>query len=336
MKGLRGEGVMESGGGADVVVGVDLGGTNTSVGVIDDSGRELLHAKFPTRPTESAAEFVARLAGVIRELVGKLPPGAALRGIGIASPAANGSRGTIESPANLGWGTVNIMALVRQYFDLPVAITNDANAALLGEQTFGVARGMKNVIMITLGTGLGTGIAVEGKLLLGENGAAGEFGHMTLDPHGRVCGCGRRGCVETYVSAPGVRRTVHELLAERLEESPLRSISFNDLTAETVSRLAKEGDTIALEALTITGLHLGRLRANLAAAFDPEAVVLYGGLVNAGEYLIGPARQAFEQHAMNAYRGKVRILVSSLNNGEAAVLGAGCLVRDLLAGVEAA
>ena len=334
MKG-RGEGGTVDSGGADLVVGVDLGGTNTSVGVVDDSGRELVHSKFPTRPRESAAEFVATLAGVIQELVGKLEPGATLRGIGIASPAANGLRGTIESPANLGWGTVNIMEMVRHHFAIPVAITNDANAALLGEQMFGVARGMKNVIMITLGTGLGAGIAVDGSLLQGENGAAGEIGHMTLEPQGRVCGCGRRGCVETYVSASGVRRTVHELLADRLEESPLRSISFHDLTAETVSRLAGEGDPIALEALTITGTHLGRLVGNLAAAFDPEAVVLYGGLVNAGDFLVAPAQRAFEQNAMQAHRGKLRILVSSLNNGEAAVLGAGCLVRDLLAGVEA-
>lgn len=326
---------MESGA-ADLVVGVDIGGTNTSVGVVDDSGKALLRSKFPTHPRESVAGFVARLAGVIHEMEGRLAPGATLRGIGIASPAANGLRGTIESPANLGWGTVDIIAMVQQHFSLPVAIANDANAALLGEQMFGVARGMKNVIMITLGTGLGAGILADGKLLQGENGAAGEFGHMTLDPQGRVCGCGRRGCVETYVSASGVRRTVLDILAERLDESPLRSVSFNDLTAETVSRLAKDGDAIALEALTITGRHLGRLVADLAAAFDPEAVVLYGGLVNAGELLVAPAREEFEEHAMKAYRGKVRILVSSLNNGEAAVLGAGCLVRDLLAGVEAA
>jgi len=151
-----------------------------------------------------------------------------------------------------------------------------------------------------------------------------------------VCGCGRRGCVETYVSAQGLRRSVQALLAERLDDSPLRSISFNDLTAESVSRLAEGGDILAMEALTITGAYLGRLIANLAAAFDPEAVVLYGGLVNAGELLLGPARVSFEQHAMNVYRGKMRILESTLNNGEAAVLGAGCLVRELLAGLETA
>jgi len=321
---------------SEVVVGVDLGGTNTSVGIVNEEGQEISHAMFPTRPKESAEEFVGRLAGVIRELVGKLGRGTALRGIGIASPAANGFRGTIESPANLGWGTVNIIDIIRRHFSVPVVVSNDANAALLGERLFGVARGMKNVIMVTIGTGLGAGIAVDGRLILGENGAAGEFGHITIDPQGRVCGCGRRGCVESYVSARGLRRTVHELLADRLEESPLRAISFNDLTAETVSRLAGEGDVIAQEALTRTGGYLGRLVANLAAAFDPEAVVLYGGLVNAGELLVGPTRQAFEKSAMKLYLGKVRILVSSLNNGKAAILGASSLVRDALAGVEAA
>jgi len=327
---------MKEQGMADLVVGVDLGGTNTSVGVVDESGRQILHETFPTHPRESAAEFVVRLAGAIHELVGKLGPGAALRGIGIASPAANALRGTIESPANLGWGTVNIVEMVRKHFTIPVSVTNDANAALLGEQRFGVALGMKNVILLTLGTGLGAGISVDGRLLEGENGSAGEIGHMTVDPGGRMCGCGRRGCVETYVSASGVRRTVLQLLAERLDDSPLRGISFNDLTAETVSRLASGRDPVALEALTTTGVYLGRLVANLAAAFDPEAVVLYGGLVNAGEILVGPARLAFEKYAMKAYQGKVRILVSSLNNGEAAVLGAGCHVRGLLSGVEAA
>ncbi len=332
----QGENGVIGDGAADIVVGVDLGGTNTSVGLVDETGKELLRAKFPTHPKESATAFVARLAGVVNDLAGRLAPGTTPRGIGIASPAANSLRGTIESPANLGWGTVNLMEMVRRHFTIPVAITNDANAALLGEQMYGSARGMKNVVMLTLGTGLGAGIALDGKLLQGENGAAGEIGHMTLDQGGRMCGCGRRGCVETYVSAQGLRRTVHALLAERLDDSPLRAVSFDDLTAEAVSRLAEGGDVLALEALTITGAYLGRLIANLAAAFDPEAVVLYGGLVNAGELLLGPARLSFEKCAMNVYRGRVRILESTLNNGEAAVLGAACLVREILAGVETA
>ncbi|HTO92928.1 MAG TPA: ROK family protein [Bacteroidota bacterium] len=318
---------------ADIVAGVDLGGTNTSVGLVDGTGRQLVRSVFPTRPRESADDFVRRLAGVIGDLTGRLPGGATVRGIGIASPAANGLNGTIESPANLGWGTVNIRELVRRHLGVPVAVANDANAALAGEWLYGAARGMSNVIMLTLGTGLGAGIAVDGRIIQGQNGAAGEFGHVTADPAGRMCGCGRRGCVETYVSASGLRRTVAELLADRLEESVLRDVSFRDMTAAMVARLAGEGDEIALEAVALTGKHLGLLVANLAATFDPEAVILYGGLVNAGELLLAPARASFEECALGLYRGRVRILVSSLNNGEAAVLGASSHVRDLLAGI---
>jgi len=316
----------------DIVAGVDLGGTNTSVGLVDPAGKQLVRSVFPTHARESADEFARRLTGVIGDLTKRLPPGAAVRGIGIASPAANGSRGTIESPANLGWGTVNIRDLVRRHLDVPVAVTNDANAALAGERLYGAARGMRNVIMLTLGTGLGAGIAVDGRIVQGQNGAAGEFGHVTLDPAGRVCGCGRRGCVETYVSASGLRRTVVELLADRLEESALRDVSFREVTAAMVSRLAADADPIAQEAVGATGRHLGLLVANLAAAFDPEAVVLYGGLVNAGDLLLAPARASFERNALPRYRASVRILVSSLNNGEAAVLGASSHVRHFLAG----
>jgi glucokinase len=318
----------------DVFVGVDIGGTNTAVGFVCEDGKRLLQATFPTRGQDSAAAFIRRFAGVMRELIVDLPATYSVRGIGIASPAANGRKGTVENPANLHWGKVNLVELVKEQFDLPVAITNDANAALLGEMEYGVTRGMSNVIMITLGTGLGAGIVLDGKLVQGENGAAGEFGHITLDPQGRFCGCGRRGCVETYVSANGIRRTVSALLAERIEESRLRHISFEALTAESVFQLAREGDVIARAAFEVTGSYLGRLIANLAATFDPEAVVLFGGLVNSGELLVDPARRAFEEHVMETYRGKVQILVSSLNDGQAAVLGASCLVRDMMFGVE--
>ena len=165
-------------------------------------------------------------------------------------------------------------------------------------------------------------------------GVGAEFGHISIDPRGRFCGCGRRGCVETYVSASGLRRTVYELLAERIDESELRDISFHSLTAETVSRLARKGDPIAKGAFDRTGVYLGQLLANLVAMFDPEAVVLFGGLVNAGDLLMTPMRQSFNEHVLDVYRARVRILISGLNNGEAAVLGASCLVRDVLLGVE--
>jgi len=211
-----------------------------------------------------------------------------------------------------------------------VAVTNDANAALLGEMCYGVARGMSNVTMITLGTGLGGGIAIDGSLVQGAHGAAGEFGHITMAVEGRYCGCGRRGCAETYVSAPALLRTVFELLAVRLEESALRHISFSSLTAEDVSKFALEGDALATEAFNVTGWYLGRLIANVAAAFDPEAVILFGGLMNAGDLLVAPARRSFEEHALAIARDRIKILVSGLNDGRAAILGASRLVRDAL------
>lgn len=318
----------------DVVVGVDVGGTNTTVGIVREDGRQFLKSAFPTGGRGNAGDFVGRLVRTIKEMLREVPPEMTLRGIGMAAPAANWRTGIVESPANLNWGSVNLVAMVREHFDVPVAITNDANAALLGELAYGVARGMSNVIMITLGTGLGAGIAVGGNLVQGENGAAGEFGHIIMDQEGRCCGCGRRGCVETYVSASGLRRTVFELIADRLDESKLRSISFDGLTAQAISRLACEGDTIAKAAFAMTGEYLGRLLANLAAAFDPEAFVLFGGLVNAGDLLVGPTQQAFNKHALASSRDKVRILVSALNDGQAAVLGASRLIRETLLGVD--
>lgn len=308
--------------GGDLVAGVDIGGTNTAVGIVGGEGRLVSRSVFPTGGQGSAGDFVRHLTQTIRQMVGELPSQARLRGIGMAAPAANWRTGIVESPANLKWGNVNLVAMVREQFHLPVALTNDANAALLGEMTYGMARGLSNVIMITLGTGLGAGIAVDGALVQGENGAAGEFGHMTMELDGRECGCGRQGCAETYVSATGLRRTVFELLAQRLEETELRHVTFSGLAAETVSRLARDGDVVATAALEVTGRYLGRLLANLAAAFDPEAFILGGGLVYAGDPLVESARRAFLEHALKRYTTTVRILVSPSNEGQMAILGA--------------
>jgi glucokinase len=253
-----------------------------------------------------------------------------LGGIGIASPAANFISGTIHQPANLAWGTINIVEMLKKYFNLPVAVVNDANAAAIGELKFGSAQRMNNFIVITLGTGLGAGIVVNGQLLQGGTGVAGELGHMTLDPNGRECGCGRSGCVETYISATGIRRTVFELLARRTIESPLRSTTFLELTSKKIFELARGGDVIANEAFEITGMQLGRMLANMVAVFDPTAVILTGGLANAGELILEPTRRAFEANLLSVFKGQVSILQSKLSDGRASVLGASSLVRSSL------
>jgi glucokinase len=313
-----------------VVAGIDIGGTNTVVGLVDFHGAQISELRFPTQAHERADEFLPRLVNAIREICSGLPPGNPLAGIGIAAPAANSRRGTVENPANLNWGTVNLVEMIQEHLDVPVVVTKDSNAAVVGEMRYGVARGMRNFIMITLGTGLGAAIVVDGELHEGEHRTAGEFGHFTVDPSGRECGCGRRGCAETYVSASGLRRTVFDLLASRTDTGELRTIAFNDLTAERIFRLAQGGDPIARAAFELTGIYLGRMLTNIVAALDPEAIVLYGGLVNAGDLLIGPARRSFEEHVLPLYSGKVKILTSDLNNGRAAVVGAAALVCDLL------
>jgi len=312
----------------DVTIGVDIGGTTTSVGVVDSNGKRLYMTRFPTRGQESAQQFLPRLAQVIRNLLNELHPVRQLQGIGIASPAANWRAGTVEHPANLNWGTVNIVEMMRSFFPVPVVVANDCDAAVFGEMQYGAAKGMKNFIMISMGTGLGGGIVIDGKLFQGEHGAAAEFGHITIDAEGRVCGCGRRGCVETYVSASGLRRTVAELLARQTDSSALRGMSFDEITAEEVYNLARSDDRIATRAFALTGEYLGRMLSNIVATLDPQAVVLYGGLVNAGDLLAEPTRRSFEENALHRYRGQVDILISALNNGEAAILGASSLVRE--------
>ncbi|HMK38249.1 MAG TPA: ROK family protein, partial [Bacteroidota bacterium] len=228
--------------GIDVTLGIDVGGTNTKFGLVDRQGKIYAVTSMPTNAHEPPENLIARLHDQSQEMLGSAPGTHALKGIGIGAPNANYYRGTIENPPNLSWkGVVNIAALVRKHFDLPVAITNDANAAALGEMLYGAAKGMKNFIVITLGTGLGSGIVAGGELVYGADGFAGEIGHTTVDPQGRECGCGGRGHLETYASATGLCRTVSELLALRRGESELRAIAPQDLTARMVSEAAGRG-----------------------------------------------------------------------------------------------
>jgi len=309
----------------EFIIGVDIGGTNTVVGLVGPRG-SLHTSTIETMSKGDPALFVNRLRREITTLQGGIPPESILKGIGIASPAANSQAGTIEDPANFSWGTVAIVNMMKKYFDIPIAITNDGNAAALGEMEFGVARGMRNFIVITLGTGVGSGIVVDRRLLFGQNGWAGELGHVIIEEAGRECGCGRAGCLETYISAPGICRTTLELLASRHEESALRNIGPRDLTAQTVCEHARNGDLIAIEAFEIAGTILGRWLANATAIFDPEAFILFGGVANAGEILLKPVRASFTKHLMNFYRGRVQLVASQLQKGHAGVLGASVLI----------
>jgi glucokinase len=307
-------------------IGVDIGGTNTAIGAIDSKGNCMHKTSIPMSDQRNAEVFIKTLSVTIKNLCMQLPDNCILSGIGVAAPAARHHKGTVINPANLQWGTVNLVDMLSHFFTVPIAITNDSNAAALGELMYGLAQGKKNVIMVTLGTGLGAGIIVEGKILYGHNSMAGELGHITIEPHGRQCGCGRRGCVETYVSAPGLRRTAFELLSIRTDNSKLRSINYENMTSLQIYELAQMNDPIAKEAFITTGDYLGRLLANTVAAFDPEMVILSGGLANAKELLLEPTRKSFEQNAPEWHRDSVEITISMLHN--AAILGASYLVTN--------
>ncbi len=307
----------------DLAVGIDIGGTNTALGVIDAAGSLLRQSSFATNAGEGADRFVQRLANAVQALLANGLRDSNIGAIGIACPAVNTREGIVENPANLGWGRVDLAAMLQKHFDVPIALLNDGDAAALGELSFGVAKGLSNIVMITLGTGMGGGIVVDGKLVRGTNGTGGEIGHIISVPGGRQCACGRLGCVETYVSATGICRTAVELMGQEIMTSPLRDIPFATLTAAMISSHAHQGDGLAQLVFDVTGKHLGRLLANLAAVFDPEAIVLYGGLVHAGELLLAPTLRAFSETVLERYAQSVKILVSNLNDGRAPILGAG-------------
>jgi len=320
-----------SSGPVDVAAGIDIGGTNTALGFVDRNGCCLEETSIPTGTDRDPSELIRRVHQTITDLLGRNTR-RVLVGIGIGAPNANFHKGTVESPPNLPWrGIVNLADHIRRFQDCPVAVTNDANAAAVGEMKFGAARGMRDFIVITLGTGLGSGLVANGELILGHDGFAGEIGHTVVDPNGRECGCGKRGCLETYASANGIRRTVAELLCERRADSALRSIAFRDLTARMISEAAHAGDPIALEAFERAGRALGMKLADAVAHTSPEAIILFGGLAAAGELIFEPAKRHMEANLLPVFRGKVKVLPSGLNGGSTAVLGAAALIWNELA-----
>ena len=313
-----------------VVLGVDIGGTNTALGFVNREGRCLASDCMPTCGDQPAPVFFRRLHARAQSLLATLGPGFEFAAIGIGAPNANYLRGTIENPPNLSWDRVDIKAELAPYFKVPVAATNDANAAALGEMYFGAARGMRDFIVITLGTGLGSGIVVNGELLYGSTGMAGELGHVIVDPEGRECGCGRRGCLETYASATGILHTVRELLDARSIATELRDIPEAELSSQRIFEAAQKGDALALEAFEITGDILGRKLADAIAFSSPEAILLLGGLASAGELIFNPTRRAMEENLFSVFKNTVQLLPSGIQGGHAAILGAGALGWDAL------
>lgn len=310
----------------DFVIGIDIGGTTTSFGIVDRTGVLMCEGALATQADQPARTLVFRLHDSIGKLRTTLPPLAGIAGIGIGAPNANYLRGTVEQPVNLNWGaSVNLAELFRQQFELPAVVTNDANAAAIGELLFGGARGMKHAIVITLGTGLGSGIIANGELLYGADGFAGELGHTTVDPEGRHCACGKQGCLETYVSASGLCRTFFDLLAQRSNTSRLRDVNLNELTSKLIYEAASGGDLIALAAFDTTARTLGIKLADAVAHTSPEAIFLSGGLAAAGDLLIEPTRRYLEEFLFTPYKGKVRLLRSELPEGSGAILGAAAL-----------
>jgi len=311
-----------------VYLGIDIGGTNTKLGWVDNTGQCMQYDSFPTRADRPFSEFFKDLKTRLSKSLETYTGTYELVGIGIGAPIANRWTGTMEAASNFSWGKVPVVAMIRENFDVPVVIDNDANAAAMGEKCFGSARTMKNFIMVTLGTGLGSGFVVNGSLLYGAHGFAGELGHIIVDWNGRQCGCGRKGCLETYVSASGIKRTVFELFAEKMERSSLRSIDFETLQAEQITVAAQRGDPIALEAFERTGKILGQKLADAVAFTDPEAIILGGGLSRSGKFLLTPAQHYFEQNLLNVYKGNVHLILSSLSTKDFAVLGAGALIMQ--------
>lgn len=313
-----------------VALGIDIGGTNTALGLADEQGQSFEDESFPTWAHQPFARFFERLAEKIDTILASLPPEYEVIGIGVAAPAGNYFQGTIDAPSNFNWGKVEVVRWMTEYYQLPVAVTNDANAAALGEMRYGQAQCMQNFIVVTLGTGLGSGIVVNGSLIYGHGGLAGELGHTIIKPGGRQCGCGRQGCLEMYVSSRGICRTVFELLAQRLDDSELRQISFNELTAEKVYAAAQRDDALARAAFEYTGRILGRALADAVACLGPEVIILFGGLAKAGPLLFEPVRQHFEDNLLHVYKGKVKIIPASVPKCSIAVLGACALIQKEL------
>lgn len=316
----------------EIAIGIDIGGTNTVLGIIDREGNILAENDVSTKEFPDVNDFINMLHKTIQETLTTLKEQVEPMGIGIGAPNANYYRGTIEHAPNLVWkGIIPLKEMMGKYFEFPIVVTNDANAAAMGEMIYGGAKKMKNFIVYTLGTGLGSGIVINGEVLYGYSGFAGEIGHIIMVPGGRDCGCGRKGCLENYVSATGLCRTVTELLGERREKSELRKINFEDLTSKKIAEAAESGDKIAQEAFDKTARMLALSIVNAVAFSSPEAIFLFGGLAQAGDLIFGPTQKYIDEFIQVVFKDTVKLLPSQIKENNAAVLGASALVWNELA-----
>ena len=310
------------------VVGIDIGGTNTVFGVVDARGTVLYSGSIKTGKYSEIEEYVSALAQGLKQVIDQAGGPEKIKGIGVGAPNGNFFNGCIDFAPNVPWkGQRPLAQMISDAVDgIPVALTNDANAAAIGEMTYGAARGMKDFIVITLGTGVGSGIVIGGNLVYGHDGFAGELGHVIVRRNnGRLCGCGRQGCLEAYTSATGVARTAREYLEIRKDESVLRDLDPAEITSKDVYDAAMKNDKIALEIFEATGTMLGEAFADFIAFSSPEAIILFGGLTKAGDLLMNPIKRALDKNILKIYAGKTKLLFSQLKESDAAVLGASAL-----------
>lgn len=310
-----------------IAIGIDIGGTNTDFGLIDREGKCYVKKSIRTDVSDNVETFLDILCEDLKKTIAEKNGDFKIKGIGVGAPNGNFFTGKIEFAPNLRWkGVVPLVRMIEERMQMPVVMTNDANAAAYGEMIYGAAKGMKDFIVITLGTGLGSGIVISGEMVYGHDGFAGELGHTTVDSEGRICGCGKKGCLETYVSATGIVHTMIEILAVSKKQSSLRKIDRTKLTSKDIFNAAKTGDKLALQAFDITGKYLGIKLADAVSFSSPEAIILFGGLARAGEYIFNPTKKYMEEYLLPIFRNKVALLPSRLDKDNAAVLGAAALV----------
>lgn len=310
------------------VLGMDLGGTNSVFGIVSREGQVVCTDSIKTQQYPDINEYVDTISARIKEMVEKIGGMDQVEGFGIGAPNGNYHRGTIELPPNLPWkGVTPLAKMFEDRLGVPTRLTNDANAAALGEMTYGAAKGMKDFIMITLGTGVGSGIIIDGKLLYGSTAFAGELGHVIVDrtPEARTCGCGRKGCLEAYCSATGIARTAREMVQKTTTPSLLRNIEVEKITSKDIYDAAVQGDELAISIFKYTGTLLGQALADMIVFSSPEAIVLFGGLAKAGDFILKYTQEAMDANMLNIFKGTCKLILSGLKDADAAVLGASAL-----------